>query len=330
MDTSSSEHTLLGSKDTKRGLPLGLKLYGIVGFVFLCFIALSVYELFHLKDALESQRSGELKHLTELAVKAVQEEYDASQKGVISVEEAKNRAAARIADTRYGQSGYFWINDLEPRMVMHPTNPALNGKSLADFKDPDGVQLFVEFVKTVQKNGEGYVHYSWPKPGSDSPQPKISYVTGFAPWGWVIGSGLYVDDLYHQVWSQAYSELSVIGLLLFLAASLVIPFIRSISKAVTAMTSAMEKLAKGDLNVDIPAKQRTDELGAMARAMGVMVAVLDRFVKAQIEMAHAHNQDGRISHLMRANQFAGVYCHMASNLNEMVKAHMRFRRSSWT
>ena len=78
-----------GHKDIKRGVPLGLKLYGIVGFVFLCFIALSVYGLFQLKDALESQRSAELKHLTELAVKAVREEYEASQSGAISASKRK-------------------------------------------------------------------------------------------------------------------------------------------------------------------------------------------------------------------------------------------------
>jgi methyl-accepting chemotaxis protein len=303
-----------------------LKLYGIVGFVFLCFIALSVYELLHLRDTLESQRSDELKHLTELAIKAVQEEYDASQKGGIGVEEAKNRAADRVAALRYGQSGYFWINDLEPRMVMHPTNPALNGKSLAEYKDPNGVRLFVEFVRTVQKSGDGFVHYSWPKPGSDSPQPKISYVAGFAPWGWVVGSGLYVDDLHQQVWSQAYSQLTVIGLVLLLSAGLVIVFVRSISKALTAMTSAMGKLAQGNLKVDIPAKQRTDELGTMARAMALMVTTLDRFAKAQIEMAHAHNQDGRISHLIPAREFTGAYGDMASNLNEMVKGHIDVQR----
>jgi methyl-accepting chemotaxis protein len=115
MLASSSEH-----KHIKRGASLGLKLYGIVGFVFLCFIALSVYGLFQLKDALESQRSAELKHLTELAVKAVREEYEASQNGAISVEEAKSRAAARVANLRYGESGYFWINDLEPSGSRHP------------------------------------------------------------------------------------------------------------------------------------------------------------------------------------------------------------------
>ena len=317
MVASSSEH-----EDIKGGAPLGLKLYGIVGFVFLCFVALSVYELFHLKDALESQRSGELKHLTELAVKAVQEEYEAGEKGAISIEEAKSRAAARVANLRYGQSGYFWINDLEPRMVMHPTNPALNGKSLTDSKDPDGVQIFVEFVKAVQKNGEGFVSYSWPKPGSDKPQPKISYVTGFAPWGWVIGSGLYVDDLHQEVWNQAYGQLTVIGLVLLFSALLVILFVRSISKALTAMTGAMDKLARGDLRVEIPAKRRADELGTMARSMSVMVSTLDGFVKAQTVMARAHNQDGHITHTMRAHDFPGAYGDMARNVNDMVKSHI--------
>jgi methyl-accepting chemotaxis protein len=252
-----------------KGFSIGQKLYAIIALAFLCFLALSVFGLFHLKDALETQRSGELKHVTELAINAVKEQFEASQKGAISVAEAKTRAAARVAALRYGQSGYFWINDLEPRMVMHPTNPALNGTSLAETKDPDGVRLFVEFVRAVQKDGEGYVRYSWPKPGSEKPQPKISYVAGFAPWGWVVGSGLYVDDLHAQVWSQAYGQLTVIGFVLLLCATLIVLFVRSISKALTSMTCAMDKLAQGDLKVEIATKQRTDELGAMARSMGV-------------------------------------------------------------
>ena len=114
----------------------------------------------------------------------------------------------------------------------------------------------------------------------------------------------------------------MIGLVLLFSAFLVILFVRSISKALTAMTSAMDQLAQGDLKVEIPAKRRTDELGAMARSMGVMVSTLDRFVKAQIEMACAHNQDGRISHTMRAHDFPGAYGDMARNVNEMVKSHI--------
>src|SRR3546814_14142160 len=80
-------------------------------------------------------------------------------------------------------------------MFMHPFSKQLVGKNLSDIKDPDGKHLFVEFVETVKRNGAGFVSYLWPKPGSDRPVPKISYVKGFAPWGWVIGTGIYIDDI---------------------------------------------------------------------------------------------------------------------------------------
>src|SRR5690606_17952817 len=90
---------------------------------------------------------------------------------------------------------YFWINDMHPTMIMHPFKPELDGTDLTDDADPDGKHLFVEFVKAVEAAGAGFVDYQWPKPGADAPQPKISYVAGYEPWGWVIGSGVYVDDV---------------------------------------------------------------------------------------------------------------------------------------
>ncbi len=321
MATQSAEY-IPHKKTDKRGVPLGIKLYGILAISFLCFIALSVYQLLQLKDTLETQRSVELKHLTELAVGVVKEEYEASQKGAISAEEAKTRAAARVAELRYGQNDYFWINDLEPKMVMHPTNPSLNGKNLAGTKDPNGVQIFREFNRAAQQTGGGYVNYSWPRPGSDKPLPKMSYVTNFAPWGWVIGSGVYIDDLHAQVWSQAYSQMAVIGLVLLLSGGLAVFFVRSISRVLISMTEAMARLAKGDLKVEIPGKERSDELGAMAGAMGVMVGTLEQFVKAQLDMANAHNRDGHVSHVMSPEAFSGAYRDMARNVNDMVKSHV--------
>ena len=82
-----------------------------------------------------------------------------------------------------------------PRVVMHPTNPKLNGQDVSQLKDPNGFALFSAFVDTVRREGKGFVAYQWPKPGSKEPVDKLSYVLGFEPWGWVVGSGIYVDDL---------------------------------------------------------------------------------------------------------------------------------------
>jgi methyl-accepting chemotaxis protein len=115
--------------------------------------------------------------------------------GKMTEEEARRTALELLRQTRYEGREYVWVNDLEPRMVMHPTRPELDGKDLSGEVDPNGKRLFVEFVKTVKGSGAGYVDYLWPKPGSVAPVPKISYVKLFEPWGWVVGSGLYLDDL---------------------------------------------------------------------------------------------------------------------------------------
>ena len=102
-----------------------------------------------------------------------------------------------VRELRYGPQGkdYFWINDMDNRMLMHPGNPALEGTDLADLKDSNGKRFFTEMVRVCKEKGSGFVEYYWPKMGSDKPQPKLSYVELFKPWGWVIGTGIYIDDI---------------------------------------------------------------------------------------------------------------------------------------
>ena len=108
----------------------------------------------------------------------------------LSLLEKQAKASKLIEALRYGPKNedYFWINDMNPTMVMHPYKPELNGSDLSENKDPNGKRLFVEFVKTCQENGEGFVDYYWPKYGADKPQPKLSFVKLFEPWNWIIGT----------------------------------------------------------------------------------------------------------------------------------------------
>ena len=112
-----------------------------------------------------------------------------------SVAERQKRALEIIKPMRYGDDGkdYFWINDLNCVMVMHPYKPALNGKDMSDFADPNGKKFFVEMADTCKKHGKGFITYYWPKPGADKPVPKISYVKLYEPWGWIVGTGVYLD-----------------------------------------------------------------------------------------------------------------------------------------
>jgi methyl-accepting chemotaxis protein len=115
----------------------------------------------------------------------------------ISLEEKQKKAAELIKSLKYGPDNkdYFWINDMHPRMVMHPYKPELNGKDLSENKDPNGKRLFVEFVNVCREKDQGFVDYYWPKYGADKPQPKLSFVKLFKPWNWVVGTGIYIDDI---------------------------------------------------------------------------------------------------------------------------------------
>src|SRR5688572_23031331 len=169
-------------------LTIGLKIYAIIALCFLGFLGAIALEMRRFGASLEDQKRVELRHLTELALGIARDEHAAAQAGTISDAEAQKRAAARIGSLRYEKTEYFWINDMQTRVVMHPINKKLDGQSVVDMKDADGVYMFREFVDVTRREGRGYVKYRWPKPGATTPQPKLSYVEGFAPWGWVIGT----------------------------------------------------------------------------------------------------------------------------------------------
>ena len=117
------------------------------------------------------------------------------QKGELTKEQAQQKSLKIISNLRYDTNNYFWVNDYTPNMIMHPIKPQLNGKSVANVKDPDGKNLFVDMVNITRSKGKGFVYYKWAKPGFDEPVDKIGFVRGFTPWQWIIGTGTYLDDI---------------------------------------------------------------------------------------------------------------------------------------
>ncbi|MGD8778177.1 MAG: DUF294 nucleotidyltransferase-like domain-containing protein [Ignavibacteria bacterium] len=143
---------------------------------------------------------------------------DKYESGLLSLEEAQRVAVERIKNLRYGEESkdYFWITDEHPNMVMHPYRPELDGTDLSDYSDPEGKKLFVEFVKVVKESGEGYVDYMWQwKDDSTKIVPKLSFVKEFNPWGWIIGTGIYIEDVTEEINNLTSSLIYVsLGILL--------------------------------------------------------------------------------------------------------------------
>lgn len=194
--------------------------------------------LYH-KSVMLARRKIELKNNTTIAFSIISLAYEEFQKGKISEEKAKQQAINNLKKLRYDDGvGYFWVNDTGrpyPRMIMHPTIPDLDGKILDDpeFNCALGKEenLFKAFVDVSTEKGDGYVDYLWPKPirvaldnsrdeklgagkgkdanryiwnkptvdGLSELQSKISYVKRFAAWNWIIGTGVYIDDIEKDV-----------------------------------------------------------------------------------------------------------------------------------
>lgn len=210
-------------------------------------------------------------------------EYDRRiAKGEFTPEEGKRRAIESIRNLRYESdgAGYLWISDLEPKMIMHPTKPELNGKNLSDYKDPNGKAIFLEFVKTVKNNGEGFVEYLWPKPGESEPKPKLSFVKIYQPWGWVIGSGIYVDDVTQAVLKTFYGlvvtmiivSIVMIITTIVLGGGFVTGPLKGYCKIMQNLSLALST-RKGDLTGRLNVKGK-DEIGRVAVDIN---AVLDSY-----------------------------------------------------
>jgi PAS domain S-box-containing protein len=166
------------------------------------------------KKQLLEQKKASIRQLTDSALSLLSELDLKIKKGETTPEKARSEAINHIRNLRFGPEGkdYFWINDMHPFMVMHPYRPDLEGRDLTLFKDAAGNYPFVAMVEMVRKNDGGYVNYHWQ--WKDTPQrivPKISYVKGFTPWGWIIGTGIYIDDIDQEIKSIRQKFLQIFG-----------------------------------------------------------------------------------------------------------------------
>ncbi|MEJ2467032.1 MAG: methyl-accepting chemotaxis protein [Candidatus Thiodiazotropha sp.] len=251
-----------------RHLPISRKLWLLTLLTSAGFLAVTLLALEEYHKDLMLEKKIQTQALVEIAYSIVANQYSRMENGEIDTQEAQNHAKQEISGLRYdNNANYFWINDLNAHIVMHPIKPELDGKDLSDFADPDGKKIFSEFARVAKQDGEGQVPYLWPKKGSDKPIQKVSYVKGFKPWGWVIGTGVYVDDVEAQFWSNAVVlAAAAIGILAILL-GLSIAITRSIVRPLNQTTAALQDISmgEGDLTRRLDESGR-DEIAKLASA----------------------------------------------------------------
>jgi methyl-accepting chemotaxis protein len=252
---------------------VSFKLWLINGLAVLALLLVSFLLLRSERNTLHEDRERATRYAVETAAAMVEHLGKAAESGALPREQAQQRALAQLRDMRYDGSEYFWVNDLQPRMIMHPTKPELEGKDLRETRDPSGKPLFNDMVAVVQAQGAGFVEYRWPRPGSDQPVPKISYVKGYAPWGWVIGSGVYVDDIDTAVAAHA-RRLGQVVLAIILAMSAASALLaRSIGRRVRTAAELADEVAQGRYDNRFEVRGR-DEIARLMQSLASMQARL--------------------------------------------------------
>jgi methyl-accepting chemotaxis protein len=194
--------------------------------------------------------------------------YDQEVKsGRLPLATAQAAAVQAIKNLRYGSKEYFWVNDLTPRMVVHPTKPELDGKDLTGNQDANDKHIFVEFVRVCKEKGAGYVEYLWPKPEGEMPLPKVSYVKLYAPWGWIIGSGIYLEDIRQETAILKWWIYGATLLISLLMAALSASVGLGITRPLGAVIGQLRQMTSG--NADLTQRiaiTRHDESGALGEA----------------------------------------------------------------
>jgi methyl-accepting chemotaxis protein len=265
MKLKPQTHRLQAGEEMKN-LNIGKKIY-LVTFMLIAIFTVSLLALYgQYRDNLYEGRQRELTIAIENAWGVVNYYAELEKSGQLSRQEAQTQAMSAVKTLRYGDDGYFWINDTGPKMIMHPVKPALDGTDLTAIKDPMGTALFVEFAKKATKDGAGFVEYYWPKPGNEKPVAKISYVKFIPVWDWVIGSGLYIDDLHAEINKIFWSVMGLLLVAILVSAAMVFFLARMVSRPMHLAVEMIEELEKGHLGTRINMDQR-DEVGRMANAM---------------------------------------------------------------
>ena len=229
-----------------RNMSISRRLWMILIVAVLMLMTLGLLMLKQIHDDLYQAKSQKTQHVVQTASGILNFYHGLETTGVLTREAAQKQALSVVRGLRYDQNEYFWINDLTPVMIMHPANPKLDGQNLSAIRDPDGFAIFNEFVTLAKAKGVGMVDYRWPKPGAAEPVAKTSYIQLFEPWGWIIGSGVYVDDVQAQFRGQVWKA-SLIGLgIALIMALLVVLIARSIVRPLQEAVHAMANIASGE------------------------------------------------------------------------------------
>ncbi|ENH7113335.1 cache domain-containing protein [Vibrio fluvialis] len=293
-------------------------------------------ELTQYRAQLVDSRKAELKAYLMMGVTAVKSLYDADQGG-----ENKEQAKTILKAMRFDSDGYFFAYDSKGINTLHAINPSLEGKNLYDLKDKNGVPVIAGLIQAA-KSGDGFLYFSWHKPSIDAQAPKLGYAEYLPKWDWVLGTGIYIDDIDTQVAqfkaqreAQLYEQtlsavgLSVVGLVLTIIVVSVL-----VARGVAPLQHVVDSLKAvatggGDLTARLKVESH-DEVGEVAQAFNAFMdklhpLIVDLRTSAQDVQSAAADLDVQTtqssqqmnSHCMETDKVVAAVTEMSATAREV-------------
>lgn len=267
------------------------KIILLASFIILVFTTLIVFYIIPtVNTIIEDRTISKLTELVDLPYKELERQYDLYSSGEKTEEEALADALDAIRYFRYSEVEYFWVNNMEGVMIMHPISTQLENTTVLDLQDADGKYFFKEMVDDVSNDGEGIVRYQWPKPGKDEPQPKISYVRGFDSWSLIVGTGLYVDDL-QEIQRSIYTKVATISIIIIIFSfALILLIVIPLNKTLSKIIGHTNKYRDLDFTEAIGIESK-DELGEISIAFDKVSLSLKELLEKLIHTSEELDKD---------------------------------------
>ncbi|MEE1250661.1 MAG: methyl-accepting chemotaxis protein [Lachnospiraceae bacterium] len=256
------------------------------------------------ENAMNDGYNDEIRYEVQSTIAILQAEYDKVQAGDLTEKEAKEEAKEIIRCMRYGDdgSGYFWIDDTDYNLVMHPILPDQEGNNRKELKDEDGVMIIQEIMKVANTaEGGGYTEFQFTKSDGVTVAPKVTYSQIFKPWGWVVSTGNYVDDMQAEIAetrnaiNQKFISLCVVVAVAMVIIVVVVSFIArfyadKICVSLVGIQNMATRMSDGDLTTAIELKER-NEIGktanALNKAQGHMVSLIAGITETSKDLGEA-------------------------------------------
>ncbi|MEH6736082.1 MAG: methyl-accepting chemotaxis protein [Shewanella sp.] len=300
------------------------RLLGMLALAIIATVIVFWFSLTRVENVLINEKEAKLNALVDIATTIADKYYQDAQSGSLSEDEAKVMALAAIDKLRYSGNEYYFSIDTQGTMIQHAFAKQLVNTKVLAMQDPNGVKLFEQMIQRTEQQDSARVDYMWNKPQQEQPSPKMSVVKRFRPWGWIIGTGIYVDDIQNDK-NQFITQYLLLLALVWLPVILLLFFIiRSISGPMIETISAFKNIAKGEGDLTLRlSEEGNDELKQIAHHFN---AFIDKIQKVIISVSHSVDESSRLAQNMstiaqQANQISSNVQaeteNVATAINEM-------------